>query len=193
MVIYVFLIFHCLVALLAEVNQWWLEILTMITTMVGGAFGFLIINLPMMRWDWKISSQVVTFLLLALYFAATLGGWAYLLYFAIINNIACGQEAANLAASILNLVSAATFIMTCFCLTGHCLFLLQPAFGVPGNLQSLVPTCSQEEYSHSIIVAIFCGTGSLMVLMTVFLSVVLAGKIGCGTPLQLDDSDYGTS
>ena len=168
LVIYVFLVFHCLVALLAEVNTTWIELATMISSMIGGCIGFIIINLPMMRWNWKISTQVLLSLFLALYFGVTLAGWIYLFYYAVINNISCGQEASNLAASILML----------------------PSFGVPGTLQSLLPQCTQTEYSHSIIVAIFCGTGSFMVATSVLMSVILAGKIGCGTPLVLNDSDY---
>merc|ERR1711991_242190 len=140
MVIFVFLIFHCLVAVLAEMNTW----------------------------DWKISSQVLLSLFMAVYLLACLAGWAYLMYQAVLNNIACGQAATNLATTVLNL----------------------PSFGVPGSLQQLVPVCSQTEYSHSIIVAIFAGTGCIMTLMGGFFSIVLAGKIACGTPLNLGDSDY---
>merc|ERR1711991_489761 len=168
MVIFVFLIFHCLVAVLAEVNTWWLELVTVIATLVGGVLGFLLIIIPMNKWDWKISSQVLLSLFMAVYLLACLAGWAYLMYQAVLNNIACGQAATNLATTVLNL----------------------PSFGVPGSLQQLVPVCSQTEYSHSIIVAIFAGTGCIMTLMGGFFSIVLAGKIACGTPLNLGDSDY---
>merc|ERR1711991_779828 len=66
MVIFVFLIFHCLVAVLAEVNTWWLEYLVVIGTIVGGALGLLLMLIPMNKWDWEIKSQVTLALLLCL-------------------------------------------------------------------------------------------------------------------------------
>jgi hypothetical protein len=160
LVIFTFLFFHCLVAVLAEVNTWWLEYLIVIGTMVGGLLGFLLINIPMNKWDWKISSQVGLTFFLFVYMAALLAGWIYLFYFAVLNNISCGQD---------------TFSFT---------------QGITTPFDALIPVCSQAEYAHSLILAIFAGTATAMCGLCCLLCLVLAYKIGCGTPLNLEDSDY---
>jgi len=160
LVIFCFLFFHCLVAVLAEVNTWWLEYLVVIGTIVGGALGLLLMLIPMNKWDWEIKSQVTLALLLCLYMCALLAGWIYLFYNAVLNNIACGQDTFSFTQSIVT------------------------------PFDPLIPVCSQQEYAHSLILAIFAGTATAMSGLSALLCLVLAYKIGCGTPLNLESSDY---
>jgi hypothetical protein len=92
LVIFVFLFFHCLVAVLAEVNTTWLEMLVSIGTLVVSFFGFIFINIPMNRLDWRICSQVLLAVFLMVLMLTCLAGWIYIFYYAVLNNISCAGE-----------------------------------------------------------------------------------------------------
>jgi hypothetical protein len=92
LVIFMFLFFHCLVGALAEVNHTWYELLICIGTIVVAGLGFVFINIPMNKYDWKIGAQIFLALVLMVFLLACLGGWIYLFYFAILNNISCAGE-----------------------------------------------------------------------------------------------------
>ncbi len=182
LVIFLFLFFHCLVAVLAEVNATWWELLITIGTIVVAALGFILINIPMNRLDWKIGSQICLALLLMVFMMACLGGWIYLFYYAVLNNVACAGSVTSFAGQIFQ------------------------------TLGQQIPVCNQSQYAHSLIVCIFAGTAMGMSALCVLLSLVFgikqrkkclfffwklnffppfsACKTGCGTPLNLEDSDY---
>jgi hypothetical protein len=160
LVIFTFLFFHCLVAVLAEMNVVAAELIVVIGTLVVAALGFVFINIPMNKYDWKIGAQMALAFLLMLLLLACLAGWIYLFYYAVLNNAACSQSVSSLPTIIFQ------------------------------QLGQKIPVCNQSSYAHTLMVCIFAGTAMAMTALGALLALVLGCKIGCGTPLNLADSDY---
>ncbi len=160
LVIFTFLMFHCLVAVLAEVNSTTVELVVSIGTVCVAALGFVFINIPMNKYDWKIGAQMALALLLMVLCLACLAGWIYLFYFAVLNNVSCSQSVSSLPALIFQTIG------------------------------QTIPVCNQTSYAHSLVLCIFAGTAMAMSALAALLALVLGVRIGCGTPLNLADSDY---
>ena len=160
LVIFTFLFFHCLVAVLAELNANTVELVVVIGTLCVAALGFIFINIPMNKYDWKIGAQMALAFLLMLLLLACLAGWIYLFYYAVLNNVSCSQSVSSLPALIFQ------------------------------TLGQAIPVCNQSSYAHTLMICIFAGTAMVMTGLGSLLALVLAVKIGCGTPLNLADSDY---
>ena len=92
MVIFVFQFFLSLVALLGEIRTTTAEILVCSFSIAGGLFGFLFLNIPMNKYDWPKAGQVLFSLFVMIIELGILGGWIYIFYIAVVNNIYCTEQ-----------------------------------------------------------------------------------------------------
>lgn len=160
MVLFMYQFFLCLVCVLSEVNTTWDELLISIGSIIAGIVGFLFLNIPMNRWDWPVWAQVVLACFLGVLELACLGGWIWLFYNAIVNNMACSRQ-----------------------LGQSTLGSLLPEINLGG-------VCDQFRYMHTLIVSILGGIAMMTTLMAAFLALVFSIKTIRGTQLNLEDSDF---